>query len=285
VQTQSGQQVQEGTGLGLAISHQFVQLMGGDIQVESGVGCGALFRFDIKLKVVDASQVTVSSEEQHRVMALEPGQLGYRILIVDDKWTNRQFLLKLLNQLGFEVPEAANGQEAIEVWKEFEPHLIFMDMRMPVMDGYEATKRVKATTKGQATAIIALTASSLEEERAVALSVGCDDFMHKPFKEGDIFEMMSKHIGVRYVYEELRATTEQTQVAPLTRKALSVLPAEQIAALHHAAERADTEIIFELLEPIQPNHAQLAESIAALVRNFEFDELVVLTEVKCSTTH
>ena len=88
------------------------------------------------------------------------------------RWENRHLLLKLLHSFGFELKEASNGVEAIEVWENWHPHLIWMDMRMPVMNGYEATQQIKATTKGQATAIIALTASSLEEERAVILSSG-----------------------------------------------------------------------------------------------------------------
>src|ERR671933_332213 len=207
VQTTTGTEAQEGTGLGLPISRKFVQLMGGEIMVSSEVAHGTLFKFDITVSVVDATDLE-SKQPTRRVIALEPNQPRYRILIVDDKPLNRQLLVKLLNPFGFELREASNGKQAVEIWDEWEPHLIWMDMRMPVMDGYEATKQIKSTTKGQATAVIALTASVLEEERAVVLSTGCDDFLRKPFREEEIFAAMHKHIGVRYLYEE---PTDSTQ--------------------------------------------------------------------------
>jgi CheY-like chemotaxis protein len=216
VQSQTGKQAQEGTGLGLPISRKFVQMMGGEMTVSSIVGRGTTFKFNITVGVVDATDIE-GKKPTRRVIALatqrcanEPNQPRYRILIVDDRYDNRQLLIKLLNPLGFELREASNGQDAIALWETFEPHLIWMDMRMPVMDGYEATKQIKATTKGQATAIIALTASILEEERAVVLSAGCDDFLRKPFRESDIFEAMHKHIGVRYIYDEPTAPTAST---------------------------------------------------------------------------
>ena len=156
--------------------------MGGDISVQSDVGQGSVFRFDVPCDVVAESDVRKPVPERH-VVGLEPGQRIYRLLIVDDEVANRKILVKLLAPLGFEVREAANGQEAIEMWQVWEPHLIWMDMRMPVMDGHEATKRIKETTKGQATVIVALTASGLEEERNLILSEGCDDYLRKPFYE------------------------------------------------------------------------------------------------------
>ena len=170
-QAQSGKDLQEGTGLGLAISRKFVQLMGGDISVESELGKGTSFQLYIQTKLGQETN-SKSTGEYPRVLGLVPGQLSYKILTVDDKSINRQLLIKLLSPLGFEVKEASNGQEAIAIWDEWEPHLIWMDMRMPVMDGYEATKYIKSTTKGNATAVIALTASVLEEEKAIALSAG-----------------------------------------------------------------------------------------------------------------
>ena len=191
-QTESGKQSQEGTGLGLSISRKFVQLMGGDMEVCSQLGEGTVFRFEIKVKEVEATEVA-SQQVKRRIIALEPGQPCYRILIVDDKPVNRQLLVQLLSPLGFELQEASNGKEAVEIWQQWQPHLIWMDMRMPVMDGFAATRRIKATAVGQATAIIALTASVLEEERAVVLSAGCDDFLRKPFRDEQIFTALEQH--------------------------------------------------------------------------------------------
>ncbi|NJM27292.1 MAG: response regulator, partial [Pseudanabaena sp. RU_4_16] len=180
VQTTSGRILPGGTGLGLAISRKFVQMMGGDIHVMSVVGQGTLFKFDIQASAATAS-IPPTQMSNHRVVGLAPDLPQYRILIVDDKYENRQLLVKLLTPIGFEVKEAEHGQAAITMWENWSPHLIWMDMRMPVMDGYEAARQIKAQPKGQATVIIALTASAFEEERAVVLSTGCNDFLPKPF--------------------------------------------------------------------------------------------------------
>ncbi|MEM9543615.1 MAG: ATP-binding protein, partial [Cyanobacteria bacterium P01_E01_bin.42] len=172
VQTQTGKNVQEGTGLGLPISRKFVQLMGGDIVVSSQVGVGTTFSFDIQVEISNKESVE-NGEQPSRVIGIEDNQPQYKILVVDDKEVNRKLLIKLLQPLGFEMQEASHGREAIEVWDTQQPHLIWMDMRMPVMDGYEAVRHIKSTPKGDATIIIALTASVLEEEKAVILAVGC----------------------------------------------------------------------------------------------------------------
>ncbi|MGB3560096.1 MAG: ATP-binding protein, partial [Geitlerinemataceae cyanobacterium] len=277
VQTETGKQAQEGTGLGLPISRQFVELMGGEMRVTSEVGEGATFAFDISVVPVEAAEVK-ETQPMRRVIALEPGQPRHRILIVDDKLLNRQLLVKLLAPLGFELREAKNGREAIEISQEFEPHLIWMDMRMPVMDGYEATKQIKSTTKGQATAIIALTASVLDEEREIVLSAGCDDFMRKPFKEADIWEAMHKHIGVRYIYDDTGDDNTSSSSSRDLQKALdpenlATLPIELLQQLEGAANFADFAQIDKSIAEIRSHNATIAEAISMLADDFAYDKI------------
>ncbi|MBW4548346.1 MAG: response regulator [Symplocastrum torsivum CPER-KK1] len=279
VQTQTGSESQQGTGLGLIISRQFVKLMGGEITVSSTLGRGTIFKFDIQLGVADATAIK-SKPPTRRVIALQPNQPSYRLLIVDDRWDNRKLLLKLLNPLGFEIKEATNGIEAIELWSSWEPHLIFMDMRMPVMDGYEATQRIKATTQGQATAIVALSASNFEEARTVVFSVGCDDFIHKPFREADIFDALHKHIGVRYVYDEPPIEPKSAPTQALTPEAIAALPADLLASLQKAAIEGDLDLILAEIEQIRSQNDALANALASLAKKFEFKQLLTLIQPK-----
>ena len=275
VQTQAGASYQQGTGLGLVISQQFVKLMGGLIAVSSQVGSGTTFTFDIPINVVDASTVK-PKQLSRQVIALEPNQPRYRILIVDDRSDLRQLLVKMLNRLDFEVQEASNGIEAIEIWANFEPHLIFMDMRMPIMDGYEATKRIKANIKGQATAIVAVSASSAEEARTVVLSDDCDDFIRKPFREAEIFEALHKHLGVRYIYDEPHNAEESTQIQALTPEALAGLPANWLASLEQATIECDLELILTQIEQIRDRNDSLANALTGLANEFLFNQILDL---------
>ncbi|MFY7805748.1 MAG: ATP-binding protein, partial [Limnoraphis robusta] len=276
-QTKSGKQVQEGTGLGLAISQKFVQLMGGEINVKSLVGIGTVFSFNIQVNIVNPTEVETKTSER-RIIALEPNQPRYKLLIVDDNLINRQLLIKLLNPLGFELQEATNGKEAIEIWQDWEPHLIFMDMRMPVMDGYEATKQIKTTIKGQATAIIAITASVLKDDKNIILSAGCDDFVRKPFEESIIFEMIEKHLGVRYVYEETHLAEKQTIRYTLDAECLKVMSADWLEEVYQASMDLDDDSILTLIAQIPENHTTLAAALTDCVQNFRFDQIIDLIE-------
>ncbi|MEE3717692.1 response regulator [Tumidithrix elongata RA019] len=191
---------QEGTGLGLPISRQFVELMGGLLTAESQLGSGSIFRFFVPFK----QSQNPNPHPTRKAIALAPYQTKYRILVVDDLWANRQPLVKFLQLLGFEVKEAGNGREAIALWNSWQPHLIWMDMRMPEMDGYMATSQIRARERQEQQSpikILALTASAFEEDRTRVLAVGCDDFIRKPYEEEVILQKLTEHLGVKYVYE------------------------------------------------------------------------------------
>ncbi|MUH01793.1 AAA family ATPase [Scytonema sp. UIC 10036] len=306
-QTSSSQQVQEGTGLGLAISRQFINLMGGQITVISGGRAftpdleklaiasqekfhnektslsifNTTFIFDIRPKVIDSAEVENKSLPI-RVIGLAPNQPKYRMLVVDDNEYNRQLLLKILGRLDFELREANNGQEAIKIWEAWEPHLIWMDMRMPVMDGYEATKHIKSTTKGQATAIIAITASVLEEQKAVILSTGCDNFVRKPFQEKVIFEIIAQHLEVRYIYEKetLPHQVLNLPAEPLNfNEFLTAMQKDWIVQLHKASLDADSELVHQMIDEIPKIHTSTIQILRKWVNNFDFEKILDRVEL------
>ncbi|MBN4004932.1 ATP-binding protein [Nostoc sp. LPT] len=283
VQTEAGRKSQQGTGLGLTISQQFVHLMGGSITVSSTLGQGTIFSFDLQISLAEVAEAPIR-QLKRRVIGLEPNQPKYRILVVEDKWENRELLVKMLVSLGFEVRHAENGQEGVTLWESWEPQLIWMDMRMPVMDGYEATKQIRATLKGQATVIIALTASAFDEERFVVLSAGCNDFVRKPFREEVILNMMSKYLGVRYVYAEKPLQkdelTENSDLKLLSlEEMLAQMPTDWVAQLHQAALCTDEKLIFSLLEQIPEESALLTNTLSDWVNNFRIDKVIDLTQL------
>jgi PAS domain S-box-containing protein len=281
-QTQTGRNAQEGTGLGLAISQKFVQLLGGTIAVESELQRGTTFKFTIPVTLANASDV-VSAAVTQRVIALQPDQPRYRILVVDDNPHNRRLLVKLLVPLGFDVREAENGQDGIRLWKEFEPHLIWMDLRMPGIDGYEAIRQIRKLEGQKAVIIIALTASSFEDEREHVLAAGCDDFLRKPFRETEIFDLLHTYLGIRYVYEEpLQSGNKKTDRAIgdlLTSASLATLPPDLYADLQQAVNVTDPGMMYQLLPKVREHDADLADALHQLVQEFRFDILQTLFEV------
>ncbi|MEG4855510.1 PAS domain S-box protein [Microcoleus sp. B5-D4] len=281
VQTETGRKSMQGTGLGLPISQQFVRIMGGDIAVESQLGKGTTFSFNIWVNLVTESDEQEKSTVK-QVIALEAGQDTYRILIVEDVAENRQLLLKLLVPLGFEVREATNGQEAIALNSTWKPHLILMDMLMPVMDGYEATRQIKKTLEGKKTIIIALTASAFDEQRQIILSAGCNDLICKPFREEVLFEKIAHHLNLRYIYEKENLSTSfstPTLLKSLTPEDLSVMPTDWVVELHRAALCVDDNRILELIEQIPETEANLANALTDLVDNFRIDIIIDLTQL------
>ncbi|MFB2877998.1 response regulator [Floridanema aerugineum] len=308
IQTESGRKSAEGTGLGLTITRKFVQLLGGNITVSSVLGKGTIFKFDIKVSLANAGEIMPQTRQ--RVIGLEKEQTPCRILVVDDNRENRLLLVKLLQPIGFEVQEAENGQQAISLWSSWQPHLIWMDTRMPVMNGLQATKAIRSKENQRRkietqlemgdrqfsifdtlfcvphTIIIALTASAFEEKQEDFLAIGCDDFVRKPFQEEVIFAKISEYLGILYVYEDLpqinnvfyrkRYSVNQRSDSfflPLLAK----VPQNWIVQLHQAANELNEELIFQLIEQLPVESATLADALRDLLNDFRLDIIVRIT--------
>lgn len=271
VQAQAGRQAAEGTGLGLALSRGFVQLMGGELHVESELGRGTVAQFEIAVRVLEASVAVGAAAAPGRAVALAAGTPPQRILVVDDLADGRALLVRLLQPLGFAVREAANGREAVALWQQWAPQLILMDMRMPVMDGREATRQVKAGAGG--TIVIALTASSFDEQREEFLGLGCDDFLGKPFKEEALLAMIGQHLGLRYEREPVPPAPAEAALDP---QRLARIPQPLLAGLRSALDHGDPQSIERALQQIRPGDAGTADALAAMAARFEFKRIQAL---------
>lgn len=270
-QTEAGRQTQEGTGLGLAITRAFIGLMGGEMHIGSEVGRGTDVHFDIQARTVAGEPAPAPAVRN--VVGVQPGQAHFRILVVDDQAAGRLLIQRLLSPLGFEVREAGNGEEAVEVWRQWQPDLIWMDMRMPVLDGREATRRIRAASpSSNRPTIIALTASSFEEERADVLAAGCDDYLRKPFREHELITLLEKHLGVRFIYQE---DVNQTH-PPIDPQAVAALPEALRAPLTQALICLDTAAIDQAIAAIQEQDAQLSATLMAWAKDFEYERILAL---------
>ncbi len=262
-----------GTGLGLAICKQFVELMGGHIGVTSYPGKGSVFHFELVVPIPKPSKDASTEITFERVTGLEEGQPSYRILIAEDKLENRLLLRSLLEPLDFDVREVVNGQEAVDQFDEWRPHLIWMDIRMPVMDGMEATRRIKATKGGADTKIVALTAHALEEERIEILEAGCDEVVRKPYRDTEIFGCLKKHLGVRFLYAEAVATAEGKE---LDEGKLTEIPPDLIENLRGAAVLLDREQSLKAADMIGDHDHELGDHLRCMVEDLQYKKILAL---------
>jgi len=272
-QVGAGREAETGTGLGLAISREFVHLLGGEITVESQVGVGSVFRFDVAIEEAAAEAAAPGVAEPRRVTGLRPGEPRYRILVADDAPDNRELLVQLLEPVGFEVSPVSDGKQALEEFESWHPQLILMDMRMPVMDGYEATRRIRSAPGGADVAIIGVTASAFAEMRQGVFDAGVDEFVVKPFHEDELFDKIGRLLGVHYVYEQ---EAEEVGQAPetLDPAAVAALPGDLASRLRDAATGGDFDAILGLADEVERHDDRAAVALRTLAERFDAESIL-----------
>ncbi|CAB5167086.1 hypothetical protein D3OALGB2SA_5839 [Olavius algarvensis associated proteobacterium Delta 3] len=299
-----------GTGLGLSICKKYAEFMGGTIELDSEVGKGSLFRLQLPAKITEAADIKAPVDDKPRVIGLAPTEKTWRILLADDNRENLILLKSLLESVGFFVLEAENGKEALEAFKKESPDFIWMDMRMPVMDGYEATRRIRkwesgsgksevgsrnTDDRGQMTEnrgphpassdqrpvpIIASTASAFREQRQEILAAGCDDMVIKPYKAHEIFEVMGRFLDIKYIYETESEAAPDHRIGEvdLTSNKLAELPVGLLNELREAILALNREAALGVIARIGEQIPEVAEGLREMVENFQMGKIRDLLE-------
>lgn len=279
----------EGTGLGLSISRQLVQMMGGEIQVKSKLGEGSLFWFELVLPEMGGLAAEVKPDHGRII-----GYQGKRrtILVVDDKWANRSVLVHLLTPLGFDVVEAEDGQAGLNKASQIRPDVVLMDLVMPVMDGFEATRQLRASPDLQNVVVIAASASVFGFDQQASQEAGCDGFVSKPIREAELLAKLQTCLQLEWVYEQDTHRDEDRQMeqeavhsfAPSSSRAqaaIAIPASEALNTLLDLALMGDLKGIVEQvakLEAQEPQWNAFAIQIRQLAKGFKEKQILELIQ-------
>ena len=275
-----------GTGLGLPISRHYARLMGGDLALTNVPGGGALCVFTFRGDEVPGLEEDTSYELPHLpVLQLLSSETPPLLLVVDDRKSNRDLLRHLLENVGFQVEEAADGIEAMQYLEHELPGGILLDRRMPHMDGLEVLRRVKEHPEMAHIPVIMVSASVLEEDCHEVLRMGADAFIRKPFREEELFETLGRLLNLRYAYgnaaeEEMPLPSEQKELSPREEKEpLGKLSPQVAEGFSKALESGEVSRLEDLIErEIAPGNPKMADTLIKLLRRYEYEEMRRLVE-------
>lgn len=293
VQTSTGRAAQQGKGLGLALCYQYVQFLGGEFDAISTPNQGSTFQVKIPAITQPSNAIAPEVHTPQQIIGLAPNQPRYRLLIVDDNPADRLFLINLLTVVGFDVAQADNGKDAIASWQTFQPHLIYMNLHLAGMEGYQAThciRQLEQTFRQQQmttaflrepTKIIALTQDISEKQQKSLFNAGCDDFIPKPILENDLFEQLSKHLGLCYLYEmpysETQGVEQDVELDPEPiRASLAALPLSLRHDLQQAVSALDLNKTKALIAKIDKTEPKVAQNLLLHLQNFDYHKILNL---------
>lgn len=267
----------EGTGLGLAISQKIIEIMGSEIKVESSYGKGSTFWFDLDLK--DASDKIESTLLKCRQTVVSYSGKRQKILVVDDRWENRSVIVNMLEPIGFQIIEAANGQEGLEKVYTHQPDLVITDLTMPVMNGFEMTQHLRASEAFKKLTIIASSASVFSFTRQQSWDAGCDDFITKPVQLEEVLEKLKNYLNLKWVYEIKQQDTSLKEAFFVPDYNMLIPPADQLTNLLKAAKSGyvlDIQSEATRIKQAEPQYTKFADKVIELAQEFEDEAIVKL---------
>ncbi len=268
-----------GTGLGLPICKQYVHMMNGNLTVSSEIGVGSLFRFEVQLGYADG--IDMDHEVEPTVVHLKPDAGKRTILVVDDSADNRDLIAELLSPVGFDLEYAANGEEALRKCRQRIPDAVLMDMRMPVMDGYETTEVLRRTFDSKTPLIVAVTASAFDDDEDAILLSGVDAYLRKPFKPHELFEILAEGLGIDYIRETPRlahTSSDETVDTQSATEPITNISSDIRSSLIEAAQDGDIGRMNELLKEISGSNPTDGYRLKSLFDRFDYDAMIELLE-------
>ncbi len=268
-----------GTGLGLSIVKKFSELLGGDVGVNSELNVGSTFWFKLPYKKIQKSDIENKNIIKN-IIGLDSTQQHTKVLIVEDQEYNRLLLRTLLEVLKIEIKEAVNGQEAVEIFKEWQPDYIWMDRRMPIMGGEKATQVIRKLPHGDKVIIVALTASAIEEERKTIMESGMNDLVAKPYHPQDIYMCMEKHLNFNYIYKDeiTQLSNFYTYTSDELKEELLTINKTLLRELFESAKLLNIDIMGPTIAQVGLSNKKLANILIELIKNYNYETIIKALE-------